>query len=127
MGVWLSGENGQDTNLSNFALMYFEKGQICKNVVCVGAENTLFPHMRAKKATLFICITFRFVGPHLHEHVFCFRCGHDGFVALFFVYSSFATSLGTKTLPILVGLFLVFSGLFWGCLVAFVCFFILRI
>ena len=32
MGVWLSGENGQDTNLSNFALMYFEKGQIFKNL-----------------------------------------------------------------------------------------------
>ena len=27
MGVWLSGQNGQDTNLGNFALVYFEKGQ----------------------------------------------------------------------------------------------------
>ena len=32
MGVWLSGENGQDTNSSNFALMYFRQGQIFKTL-----------------------------------------------------------------------------------------------
>ena len=45
MGVLLSGKNGQDTNLHNFALICFGNGQLFQKSVCVGAEKTIFSHL----------------------------------------------------------------------------------
>ena len=40
----LSGENGQDTHLSNFALMYLKKGQILKNCLCRCRKLDVVPY-----------------------------------------------------------------------------------
>ena len=82
MGVWLSGENGQDTNLSNFALMYFliKKGKF-QTFVCVGTENTMFPHMLAEMAKFCICTRFG-LWANICTKMW-FLLGHVGSVVLF--------------------------------------------
>ena len=41
MGAWLSAENGQAVNFLKFVLLFFEKGQLCRNLQRHG-ENTLY-------------------------------------------------------------------------------------
>ena len=109
MGVWLSGDNGQDTDLGNFALMYLEKGQNSKFCLCL---------CRCRKHYIF---------PYA---VSCWA--HVGLVVLFFFFFVFfgATSLGPRpTLFLLVCFW--FSGCLLGVVfIGLVCFcltFVLRI
>ena len=81
MGVWLSGENGQDTTLSNFVLMYFEKGQIFKICFCKCRKHYIFPC--TGKMAKFSLHTFRFVGPNLNGGVLLIgACWVGGVVVL---------------------------------------------
>ena len=50
MGVWLSGENGQDTHLCDFAMIYFQPRTYFQRFACIGVENTVISHMQTKMA-----------------------------------------------------------------------------
>ena len=79
MGVWLSGENGQDANLHDFAVTYFEKGKFSKFCLC-RCKNTIFSHMRAKMAKF----SFAPVLGWGHETAFFLFRGMLGWCSCFF-------------------------------------------
>ena len=72
MHSWLFGclvRLGQDTNVGNFALVYFEKKATFENFVGVGAEDTICTICGQKWQNVHLH-PFRFVGPNLHKIVF---------------------------------------------------------
>ena len=88
MRVCLSGENGQDTNLSKFALIYLEKGQLFKTLFVKVQKHYIFPYA-GKNGKKIIC-TFRVVGPNLPKMCvcvcLCFFFFRVGLVFLFFLF-----------------------------------------
>ena len=88
MGVWLSGGNGQDTNLSNLSRKF-------QNFVCVGAENTVFSHMRAKMAKFSFAPVSVF-GPKFARN-YVLVGGMLGWWCFLFLFVFLATSLGPKS------------------------------
>ena len=109
---WVRGclvRMGKTQILSNFALMYFEEGQIVKKFVCVGAENTLYFLICRQKWKKYSFAPVSVWWAQISRK--CVSCwGHVGLVVLFFFLFFWATSLGPRP-----SLFLLVCFWFWGC------------
>ena len=82
MGAWLSGQNGQDTSLRNFALICFEEGNFSNT--CVYVQKAQYFPICGQTWQNYHWHPFRVVGPNLQETMFVFGGGMLGSWSCFF-------------------------------------------